>query len=123
MQTPLSINDILIYLSLGIALGGVYFFLLWQTIQLLPRVKRQGLFLFISGALRIFLLIFISLIFAGENVAHFLLIFAGVILMRLVLLKTVSTSIKQKISGAEVVHSKTIAKPNKKPKKSKGKSK
>lgn len=74
-------------LLIGAGCGLVFMYLLWETVQLLPRVKHRGLFLFISMALRIFLLLAVMVLFSGENAGRFILIFCGFIVMRLFILR------------------------------------
>lgn len=103
--TSLTTSDIISALAIGIILSLLYFYLLWQTISILPRVKKKGLLLFSSGALRIFLLIFVALAFAADNPARFLLIFIGFILTRIILLKIAKPSFKKQIAGNEILQS------------------
>jgi len=74
-------------LLIGAACSIVFMYLLWETIQLLPRVKHRGLFLFVSMALRIFLLLAVMILFSGENAGRFILIFCGFVIMRLFILR------------------------------------
>ena len=86
-KTAISFNDLYTFTLIGGALALIYLFLLWHTVSTLARAKRKNLILFISAALRIFLLIFVALVFAGQNLSHFLLIMCGFLLTRMILLK------------------------------------
>ncbi len=102
LMSDLTYKEILIFISIGFALGIVYFYLLWQTILTLPRVQHKNLFLFLSGALRIFLLIFIALVFSNSHPGRFLLIFIGVIVIRLLIMKYMKKSIREKLRQNEL---------------------
>ncbi len=73
--------------GMGAGLGLVYMYLLWKTVQTLPRVKHKGLFLFLSAVLRIFLLIFGAIVLSQDHVGKFLIIICGVWTMRLIVLR------------------------------------
>lgn len=79
----------------GIILGIVYLFLLWQTLLKLPSIKQKGLFLFLSAAIRLTMLIFVALHFSYESGGRFLIIIIGFILTRLVVTKYVKVSIQK----------------------------
>ncbi|MBR4927222.1 MAG: hypothetical protein IKY98_02730 [Alphaproteobacteria bacterium] len=79
----------------GIILGIVYLFLLWQTLLKLPSIKQKGLFLFLSAAIRLTMLIFVALHFSYESGGRFLIIIIGFILTRLVVTKYVKASIQK----------------------------
>lgn len=83
----------------GIILGIIYLFLLWQTLLKLPSVKQKGLFLFLSAAIRLTLLIFIALHFSYSNGARFLLIIVGFILTRIVVTKYIKISIQKEYAN------------------------
>lgn len=102
LMSDLTYKEILIFISIGFALGIVYFYLLWQTILTLPRVHHKNLFLFLSGALRIFLLIFVALVFSNSHAGRFLLIFIGVIVIRLLIMKYMKKSIREKLRQNEL---------------------
>lgn len=84
-QMPIS--DMGLCLLIGAIVSVVYMYLLWKTVRLLPRVKRKGLFLFISALLRIFLLIFGMLLLSNDNAGRFILIFCGFVISRLFILR------------------------------------
>ena len=86
-KTAISFNDFYTFMLIGGSLALVYLFLLWHTVSTLARAKRKNLVLFISAALRIFLIIFVALVFAGQNLSHFLIIMCGFLLTRIILLK------------------------------------
>lgn len=100
----ISLNDFYTFMLIGAALGIVYLFLLWQTISTLARAKKKNLVLFISAALRIFLLIFVALVFSGQNLSHFLIIMCGFLLTRIVLLKILKPTLKKKITSSEILY-------------------
>jgi len=83
----MTINEMGVALGIGTALALVYLYLLWQTVHLLPIVKHKGLFLFISFAVRIFLLLAVMVLCSGENVGRFLTIFIGFYVVRLFVLR------------------------------------
>lgn len=100
----ISLNDFYTFMLIGAALGIVYLFLLWQTISTLARAKKKNLVLFISAALRIFLLIFVALVFSGQNLSHFLIIMCGFLLTRIILLKILKPTLKKKITSSEILY-------------------
>ena len=55
----LSLDAILLALAMGGILSLIYLELLWYSLKLLPKIKRKGLFLFASAAIRIFLFLFL----------------------------------------------------------------
>lgn len=89
----LSYSEMGIALLIGAALSLLYLYLLWQTLLILPRVRRKGVFLFLSSALRIFLLMCIALLLSENNAGKFILIFAGFIAMRLLVMRFVKRHI------------------------------
>lgn len=93
--STLTIWQIITSLIIGLILGCIYLFLLWQTLLKLPKIKHKGNFLFISAVVRISLLIFVALYFSFENGAAFLLIFIGFIMTRLIITKYVKASIQK----------------------------
>lgn len=102
--TTISLNDFYTFMLIGAALSVVYLFLLWQTNSTLARAKKKNLVLFISAALRIFLLIFVALAFSGQNLSHFLIIMCGFLLTRIVLLKILKPTLKKKITSSEILY-------------------
>jgi len=102
--TTISLNDFYTFMLIGAALSVVYLFLLWQTISTLARAKKKNLVQFISAALRIFLLIFVALVFSGQNLSHFLIIMCGFLLTRIVLLKILKPTLKKKITSSEILY-------------------
>ncbi len=73
--------------GIGAGLGAIYMYLLWLTVQTLPKVKHRGLFLFISAISRIFLLIFGALALSQDHAGRFIIIFCGIIALRLFVLR------------------------------------
>ncbi len=105
MNTPaLSLNDFYLYGLIGFILAIVYLFLLWQTICILNNTKKKALIQFISAALRIFLLIFVALVFAGQNLSYFLIITCSFLLTRMLLLKIFKPTLKKKITTSEILY-------------------
>ncbi len=103
-KIAISFNDLYIFMLIGGTLALVYLFLLWHTVSTLARAKRKNLVLFISAALRIFLIIFVALVFAGQNLSHFLLIMCGFLLTRIILLKILKPALKKKITSSEILY-------------------
>ncbi len=95
----------------GAVLGLIYLYLLWQTIQILPRVKHRGAFLFASAVLRLFLLIFAALLVAGDHAGKFLLTILAALVMRRIVLSFVK---KDTVNQAEFAQKSTKNKLNKK---------
>ena len=61
----------------GILIGVAYEYLLWLSIKILPKINQKGLWLLLTTASRLFLLLFTAVVMAQENVARFLwIIFA-----------------------------------------------
>ncbi|MBR5129990.1 MAG: ATP synthase subunit I [Alphaproteobacteria bacterium] len=95
----LSICQILISLGIGIVIGLIYLFLLWQTLLKLPSVKRKGNFLFLSAIIRLTLLIFCAIYFSFDSGARFLLIIIGFIMARIITLKYVKKAIHKEYTN------------------------
>lgn len=102
--TTLTLNDFYLYGLIGFILAIVYLFLLWQTICILNNTKKKALIQFISAALRIFLLIFVALVFAGQNLSYFLIITCSFLLTRMLLLKIFKPTLKKKITTSEILY-------------------
>lgn len=100
----LTTTDIWVSLTTGIVLCLIYFYLLWRTVQLVPKAKNPALLLFLSGAFRIFLLIFTALVMAQNNLARFLLIFCAFMLTRFLLLKITKPTLKTQLKKSEIVY-------------------
>ncbi len=97
----LPFNDAALMLGTGIVLCVIYFYLLWQTISVLPNVKNKGGFLFLSGTLRLFLIIFVMLVFSGENLTRFLYLFLGFICARSVILRFTKKDLQKRLRAGE----------------------
>lgn len=95
----LSIWQILMSFGIGIIIGLIYLFLLWQTLLKLPSVKRKGNFLFLSAAIRLALLIFSAIYFSFDSGARFLLIIIGFIIARIITLKYVKNAIHKEYNN------------------------
>jgi hypothetical protein len=89
----LNIWQILISFGIGIIIGLIYLFLLWQTLLKLPSIKHKGNFLFLSAVVRLALLIFTAIYFSFDSGARFLLIIIGFIIARIITLKYVKNAI------------------------------
>lgn len=89
----LSIEQILMSFGIGVIIGFIYLFLLWQTLLKLPSIKRKGNFLFISAVIRLSLLIFTAIYFSFDSGARFLLIIIGFIIARIIAVKYVKKAI------------------------------
>ena len=83
----MTLNEMGWCLLTGSICAVVYLYLLWKTVRLLPSVKHKGLFLFISMALRIFLLLVVMLLFSGKRPGPLLVICCGFLIMRLFILR------------------------------------
>ena len=103
----LSLSQIGLCFSIGVVCGIIFMYLLWRTIKLLPQVKHKYLFLFVSKALRIFLLLCVMMLFSDHHAGKFLIIFCGFIVMRFIILRFVSfrvyhdTEEKQLLKGSK----------------------
>lgn len=76
-MNTLSSEILAICIITGILIGIAYEYLLWLSIKTLPKIKRKGLWLLFTTAIRLFLLLFTAVVMAKENVARFLwIIFA-----------------------------------------------
>ncbi len=93
----LTIWQIIICITFGAILASVYLCLLWQTIRLLPRVKKKGLFLLISAIFRLALLIVLAVFASQNNVGKFLCIIVGFIITRLILVGKFKEHIKERL--------------------------
>jgi len=86
----LSLSEIGTTLGIGALCAIIFMYLLWNTVKLLPQVKHKYLFLFISKALRIFLLLCVMILFSNHHAGRFIFIFCGFLIMRLIILHFVS---------------------------------
>ena len=82
----LSYSAILTAFIMGALLSVLYLGLLWYSVKLLPKIKKRGLFLFVSAAIRLFLFLFLAVYLAQNHAGRFLWIVIGFITVRLVLL-------------------------------------
>lgn len=80
--SPLSFWNSLCCFSAGAFSGFAYFYALYKTITLLPKMKRKGLFLFSSFLLRILILLSLLGIMAQDNVLRVLAFLFGFMVMR-----------------------------------------
>lgn len=83
----MNITEFIQFFLIGIACGLVYLYLLWQTVKVLPNVKKKGIFLFTSMFLRIFLMLSLIVVFANDSLNKFLIMCLGFILIRFVVLR------------------------------------
>ena len=86
MNVNLPFSAILTAFVMGVLLSVLYLGLLWYSLKLLPKIKRRGLFLFASAALRLFLFLFLAVYLAQNHAGRFLWIVIGFITTRLILL-------------------------------------
>ena len=86
MNVSLPFSAILTALIMGTLLSVLYLGLLWYSLKLLPKIKKRGLFLFASAALRLFLFLFLAVYLAQNHAGRFLWIVIGFIVTRLILL-------------------------------------
>ena len=86
MNISLPYSAILTAFIMGAILSLLYFGLLWYSLKLLPKIKKRGLFLFVSAALRLFLFLFLAVYLAQNHAGRFLWIVLGFITTRLILL-------------------------------------
>ncbi len=100
----LTMSDFFSYGLIGATLALLYMFLLWQTISIIKQSKHKNLILFISATLRIFLLIFIALVFSNQNTGIFIIIMCGFLLMRAILIKLSRPSLKKKLTSSELLY-------------------
>ncbi len=103
-QIDLTAQDFVIYLCAGIVLCLIYLYLLWQTIFISKKSNYPRLILFLSGTLRIFLLIFVSLVLSQQNMARFLSIFSGFFITRYLVLRIANTNVKSQIKENEIIY-------------------
>jgi len=95
----LSLWQILIFMGIGAILAAAYLCLLWQTIRLLPRLKKKGLFLMASAVIRITLLLVLSILLSQHHAGKFLSIVVGFIVTRLILVGIFRKNIKEFSNG------------------------
>lgn len=100
----LTSSDITISLLTGFALCLIYFYLLWRTIGIVKQSAHPVFIIFLSSTLRIFLLVFIALVFSNQNLGRFLIIFCAFFLTRILLLKIAKPSFKQEFTKSEIVY-------------------
>ena len=91
----LSFDAIFLALVMGGILSLIYLGLLWYSLKLLPKIKRRGLFLFISAAIRIFLFLFLAMWLAKNHAGRFLWIVVGFVCVRLILLSRIKNKGKK----------------------------
>ena len=92
----LSYPSILVALLMGGLLSIIYLGLLWYSLKLLPKIKKKGLFLFVSAAFRLFLFLFLAVYLAQNHAGRFLWIVLGFISTRLILLSFIKNKRKTK---------------------------
>ena len=89
ISLKLSLEAILLALLTGAVLSMLYLGLLWYSLKLLPKIKKRGLFLFGSAALRLFLFLFLAVWLSQNHAGRFLVIVVGFVGMRLLLISRV----------------------------------
>ena len=92
----LSYHAILIAFIMGGILSVLYLGLLWYSVKLLPKIKKRGLFLFASAAVRIFLFLFLAIYLARNHAGRFLWIVVGFITTRLIVLSFIKNKRRNK---------------------------
>lgn len=92
-------------LLIGVLLGLVYSYVLWRSILYLPQVKNKGTFLFITGAVRIFLLMFIGVYFSFGSLALFMIIFISFFITRRFVVSRVKKNVIQTLDN-NTIHNK-----------------
>ena len=90
----LSYSAILVSFLMGGVLSFIYLGLLWYSVKLLPKMKKRGLFLFISAVIRLFFFIFFAIYLSQNHAGRFLWIVIGFITTRLVLLSFIKNKRK-----------------------------
>ncbi len=83
----INLAEFIKFFLIGITCGLVYLYLLWQTVKVLPNVKKKGVFLFTSMFLRIFLMLSLIVVFANNDLNKFLIMCLGFILIRFFVLR------------------------------------
>ncbi len=99
----LPFSDALLMLGAGFILCLAYLYLLWQSVSSLPNVKRKGVFLFLTGTLRLFLIIFVMLLLSNNNLSRFLYILIGFMCTRSVFLSFTKKGLGKKLRDSEFV--------------------
>ena len=100
----LTLNDFFYYAIAGLILAILHLFLLWQTTNLVKKVRQKNFVSFFSSVLRNFLLIFISIALSKQNIAYFLIIMCSFLLIRTCLLNLFHPSFKKKLTKTELVY-------------------
>lgn len=100
----LTLNDFFYYTVAGLILAILHLFLLWQTTNLVKKVRQKNFVSFLSSVLRNFLLIFISIALSKQNIAYFLIIMCSFLLVRACLLNLFHPSFKKKLTKTELVY-------------------
>lgn len=95
-NVSLPYSVLIVYFFLGGILSILYLGLLWYSVKLLPKIKKRGLFLFLSAVVRLFLFLFLAVYLSQDHVGKFLWIVIGFITMRLVLLSFIKNKKRNK---------------------------
>ena len=109
----MSMPDIGLALLIGFLCALIYMLLLWKTVKTLPFVKHKGSFLFISAALRIFLLLACMILFSNHQAGRFITIFCGFVITRLIILHINCFGKSYKTQNKEITKSMTKKKGRK----------
>ncbi len=83
----LSWDMIVLYLVLGALVSWGYFYLLMESLKMIKKVKKKGLFLFFTTMLRLALFIFLTLVLTGCHPGKFIYYIIGFILTRFICIK------------------------------------
>ena len=95
ISIKLSFDAIIIAFLTGGILSLIYLGLLWYSLKILPKIKKKGLFLFASAALRLFLFLFLAVWLSQNHAGRFLWIVLGFITVRLILLSRIKNGVKK----------------------------
>ena len=96
MNVSLPYSAIFTAFTMGALLSVLYLGLLWYSLKLLPKIKKRGLFLFVSAAVRLFLFLFLAIYLAQNHTGRFLWIVIGFITTRLILLSFIKNKRRSK---------------------------
>lgn len=100
----LTSSDIFTIFGIGVILGLIYMYLLWETVIILKKSSHKNCVKFISASLRIFFLIFASLAIAKDNAGKLFIIMCAIILTRSFLLKLFNPVLKQLMTDNEILY-------------------
>ncbi len=99
-------SEIFLSIAVGMGLNFIYFYLLWQTVKFIAKVKNLKLWLFLSMMLRICLFFAIVLIFSGKNIIIFMTVFLSFIITRYILLIIYAPKFHSYLNISDLMHDK-----------------